>query len=232
MSRMTHKLGPMLFQFPFCNRKSPVRQREFIDRLRAFLPKLPAELLFVLEIGNKDWVGPELLDLPRKHKVAFAMIDRPSLPRPPELMRSGDIVTFDFAYFRMLGGSLRHRATNQDLGQVSRRSQPEVDVVGRNRQPTAGERGEGLHLREPSLRGHSPETLRHFLEMSRRRQEQRTPNSQHPSEPFLSGSSNFAAILLSTDRRRAAAVPRGPIRGSRIREQSRRWSGVENRKRE
>jgi uncharacterized protein YecE (DUF72 family) len=46
MSRMKHKLGPMLFQFPCCNRKSPVRQREFIDRLRGFLPKLPAELRF------------------------------------------------------------------------------------------------------------------------------------------------------------------------------------------
>jgi uncharacterized protein YecE (DUF72 family) len=58
MSRMKHKPGPMLFQFPYCNRKSPVRLREFIDRLRGFLPKLPAELRFTLEIGNKDWVGP------------------------------------------------------------------------------------------------------------------------------------------------------------------------------
>lgn len=52
---------------------------------------------------------PELLDLPRKHKVALAMIDHPSMPRPAKLMRSGDIVTSDFVYARMSGGPLRHR---------------------------------------------------------------------------------------------------------------------------
>ena len=85
MSGLQHKLGPMLFQFPYFNRKASVGLEEFLDRLRAFLPKLPASLRFALEIRNKDWVGPELLDLLRKHKVAFALIDHPWMSRPSEL---------------------------------------------------------------------------------------------------------------------------------------------------
>ncbi len=43
MQGLQHKLGPMLFQFPYFNRKASVGLKEFVDRLRAFLPKLPGE---------------------------------------------------------------------------------------------------------------------------------------------------------------------------------------------
>ena len=103
MSELKHKLGPMLFQFPYYNRKAAVGPKEFVDRLRAFLPKLPGDFRFAVEIRNKDWVGAELLDLLRKYRVAFALIDHPYMSRPTELMRSGDIVTTDFVYVRLLG---------------------------------------------------------------------------------------------------------------------------------
>jgi len=103
MSLLEHRLGPMLFQFPYFNQKVFPRPDGFLERLRNFLPKLPQEFRFALEIRNKAWVGPELLDLLHEHKVAFALIDHPWMSRPTELTRQGDVVTSDFAYVRLLG---------------------------------------------------------------------------------------------------------------------------------
>ena len=46
---------------------------------------------------------PEFLDLLSKHRVAFALIDYPSMSRPSHLMRNGEVVTSDFVYIRLLG---------------------------------------------------------------------------------------------------------------------------------
>ena len=103
MSCLEHKLGPMLLQFPYFGRKNSLKPQEFLHRLRAFLPTLPEGFQFALEIRNKAWVGAELLDLLRKHKVAFTLIDHPWMTRPTALLQQDDIVTSDFAYVRMLG---------------------------------------------------------------------------------------------------------------------------------
>ncbi len=172
MSGLRHKLGPMLFQFPYYNRKSPVRLTDFVSRLRAFLPKLPADFRFALEIRNKDWVGPELLDLLRKHKVAFALIDHPYMSRPSELVRNGDIVTSDFIYIRLLGD----RYAIEDLTKTWDKT-----VVDRSRELMEwSEVVERLLAKDMKVytyvnnhfAGHSPETLRQFLELLRRRQQQ------------------------------------------------------------
>ena len=173
MSGLGHKLGPMLFQFPYFNRKRLSGLTEFLDRLRAFLPKLPADFRFALEIRNKDWVGPELLDLLRKHRVAFALIDHPFMSRPSELMRSGDIVTSDFMYMRLLGD----RYAIEKLTKIWDKT-----VVDRGSELMEwSEVVEQLLARDMKVytyvnnhfAGHSPETMRQFLEMLRQRQKAR-----------------------------------------------------------
>jgi uncharacterized protein YecE (DUF72 family) len=171
MSELKHKLGPMLFQFPYYNRKTAVRPREFMDRLRAFLPKLPGDLRFALEIRNKDWVGPELLDLLRKHKVAFALIDHPYMSRPMELMRNGDIVTADFMYIRLLGDRYAiEQLTKTWSKTVVDRSLELTEWSAVVDQLLAREMKVYTYVNN-HFSGHSPETLRQFLEMVRRRQQ-------------------------------------------------------------
>lgn len=186
MSGLKHKLGPMLFQFPYYNRKAAVGPKEFLDRLRVFLPNLPGELRFALEIRNKDWVGPELLDLLRKNKVALALIDHPWMSRPCDLMRNGDIVTSDFVYVRLLGD----RYAIEQLTKTWSKT-----VVDRNHELTEWSAVvDQLLAREVKVytyvnnhfAGHSPETLRQFLEMLRRRQQQRVRNRDDLPGP-LSG---------------------------------------------
>jgi len=170
MSWLAQKLGPMLFQFPYFNKKVFPRPQEFLERLRAFLPKLPKDFQFALEIRNKAWVGPELLDLLRQHKVAFTLIDHPWMSRPSELMRHGDVVTSEFVYVRLLGD----RYLMEEVTKIWDKT-----VVDRRRELMEWTAVvDSLLSRDLKVytyvnnhfAGHSPETIRQFLEMLRQRQ--------------------------------------------------------------
>jgi uncharacterized protein YecE (DUF72 family) len=97
------KLGVILLQFPYFNKKAFTEPAEFLARLKPFLESLPAEPRFAVEIRNKYWLGPALFDLLRKHNVALALIDHPWMPRPREWFAKGDAITADFTYIRWLG---------------------------------------------------------------------------------------------------------------------------------
>lgn len=171
MSLLQHKLGPMLFQFPYFNNKVFPRPLEFLNRLRAFLPMLPEGFQFALEIRNEAWVGRELLDLLREHRVAFTLIDHPLMARPVELMKEGDVATSDFVYVRLLGDryAIERVAKTWDKTVVDRsRELAEWSAVV----DALLSRGLKVYTYVNNhFAGHSPETVRRFLEMLRERQE-------------------------------------------------------------
>ncbi len=100
---LAEKRGPILLQFPYFNRKAFTDASAFLARLKPFLERLPSEPRFALEIRNKNWLGPALYDLLRKHNVALALIDHPWMPRPHVWFKYGDPITADFTYIRWLG---------------------------------------------------------------------------------------------------------------------------------
>lgn len=172
MSLLKQKLGPMLFQFPYFNQKVFPGPERFLDRLRAFLPKLPKEFQFALEIRNKAWVGPELLGLLREHNVAFTLIDHPWMSRPSELIGHADILTSNFAYVRLLGDRQAIEGVTKTWDKT---------VVDRQREllewsavvDTLLSRDVKVYTYVNNhFAGHSPETMRQFLEMLRQRQRQ------------------------------------------------------------
>jgi uncharacterized protein YecE (DUF72 family) len=101
MDSLDTKLGPMVFQFPYFNHV--LRGEEFLARLKAFLPKLPAGHKFAIEIRNKSWFTVELAGLLRKYRVALVLADRPGTLRPEELAKKFDPTTADWTYIRWLG---------------------------------------------------------------------------------------------------------------------------------
>ena len=184
MSGLHQKVGPMLFQFPYYNRKALVRPLEFLGRLRAFLPKLPGDFRFAMEIRNKGWVGPELLDLLRKYNVAFALIDHPYMPRPFELMRNADIVTSDFVYIRLLGDRYAIEEVTKTWDKtVVDRSRELMEWTAVVDQLLARDVKVYTYVNN-HFAGHSPDTLRQFLAMLRRRQQQNANNTEELPEPF------------------------------------------------
>jgi uncharacterized protein YecE (DUF72 family) len=90
MRRLGDKLGPIVFQFP---PDFPIAER---DNLAAFLPRLPRDFRYAVELRHRSWWGDETADLFCAHNVCWIAADYIYLPK--EIRR-----TADFLYLRFLG---------------------------------------------------------------------------------------------------------------------------------
>jgi uncharacterized protein YecE (DUF72 family) len=114
------KLGPVVFQFPFFDRRKIRDRHEFTDRLMPFLKKLPADRQFAIEIRNKKWLDAEFANLLRDHRIALVLQDRSWMPGPTELRF--DPITADWTYIRWLGDrkGIEQQTTTWDKTVVNR----------------------------------------------------------------------------------------------------------------
>ncbi len=103
MDLLGDKIGPLLFQFGYFNKKAFKEQADFLAVLKPFLKKLPKGYQFALEIRNKNWLDAVFDDVLREHGIALALIDQSWVPRPWELKQKFDLVTANFSYVRWLG---------------------------------------------------------------------------------------------------------------------------------
>lgn len=102
MARLGEKLGPLLFQFKYY-KQSELTAQTFLDRLEPFVAALPEGFQYAVEVRNRGWLVPRLLETLRARNIALAWIDHPYMPRAAEYHRRPDLVTADFAYIRWLG---------------------------------------------------------------------------------------------------------------------------------
>ena len=107
MSRLGEKLGPMVLQFPYVAKgKDPheyATGADFLSRLKKFVPLLPAEFKWAIEIRNSKWVGPELLDTLRGRQISLVFIDYYTMDPLPKLAGRPEVFTAPFVYIRFLG---------------------------------------------------------------------------------------------------------------------------------
>jgi uncharacterized protein YecE (DUF72 family) len=103
MDALGEKLGPLLLQFGYFNKRAFVGVNDFLARLRPFLMKLPKRFKFVVEIRNKNWLVPQFVEVLRERGVALALIDQSWMPRPAQWFEKFDPITADFTYVRWLG---------------------------------------------------------------------------------------------------------------------------------
>jgi uncharacterized protein YecE (DUF72 family) len=103
MDALKEKLGPLLLQFGYFNRKAFVGVNDFLDRLVPFLKTLPKDRKFAVEIRNKAWLVPQFVETLREHGVALTLIDQSWMPRPAQYFERLDPITADFTYVRWLG---------------------------------------------------------------------------------------------------------------------------------
>jgi uncharacterized protein YecE (DUF72 family) len=103
MDLLGDKLGPLLFQFPYFNKKTFARPEDFFSRLSPFLDKLPSGYSFAVEVRNRNFIDLPLLSLLGRKKIALALIDHPWMTPIDQLMKKFDLATADFCYIRFLG---------------------------------------------------------------------------------------------------------------------------------
>jgi uncharacterized protein YecE (DUF72 family) len=97
------KVGPILLQFPHTWPRD-------LERLRSFLPLLPADTRFAFEFRHPSWLEPEVFAALREHCCALCIPDSPTLPQARE-------VTADFSYVRLHAG--RYEGGNYTEGELA-----------------------------------------------------------------------------------------------------------------
>jgi len=167
MDLLGEKLGPLLIQFPYFNKKVFPSVKDFLLRLKPFLAKLPKGQRFAVEVRNKNWLGAELYDVLRQRGVALALIDHPWMPRPTEILAKGDPITADFTYIRWLGDrkGIEEETKSWDWTIVDRRRELEewVEVCRKFNQ----RRISILAFANNHYAGHAPATVRLLWELWR-----------------------------------------------------------------
>ena len=103
MGILGDKLGPLLFQFPYFNRQKFGDADSFLERLEPFLKRLPQDHRWAVEVRNKNWLSENLYSVLRQYGVALALVDHAWMPRPSELLKTGDPLTGEFTYIRWIG---------------------------------------------------------------------------------------------------------------------------------
>ncbi|MEZ5987566.1 MAG: DUF72 domain-containing protein [Planctomycetota bacterium] len=105
MALLGDALGPLVLQFPYFNKKSGVEVMGFVGRLKPFLERFEAlgGRGLCVEVRNKTFWKPPLLDLLRAHGVPLVVIDHPWMPPPDQLLGRDDLLTGGLAYVRLLG---------------------------------------------------------------------------------------------------------------------------------
>jgi uncharacterized protein YecE (DUF72 family) len=103
MDELGEKCGPLVLQLPYFNRTSFASLSAFLERLEPFLGSLPDRFRYGVEVRNKGWLAPELVDALRRRNVALVLVDIAYMPHPADVARELDVVTADFIYARLIG---------------------------------------------------------------------------------------------------------------------------------
>jgi uncharacterized protein YecE (DUF72 family) len=103
-SRLSNKLGPILFQLPPRWRVNP-------GRLEALLEALPRDLRCAVEFRDQSWIQPEINKLLARFNAAFCIYELAGY-------RSPLTITADFAYVRLHGPGVEKYQASYSAGRL------------------------------------------------------------------------------------------------------------------
>ena len=166
MEKLGPRCGPLVLQFPYFNRASFASRQPFLERLDAFLGRLPATFRYGVELRNRAWIDAALCELLRRHRAALVLVDMSYMPHPAELARTLDLVTTDFLYARLIGDrkaveAVTKRFDKPVLDQESRLS-AWAGLLASLRERV----DRGFIYANNHYAGHAPATIRRLMELT------------------------------------------------------------------
>jgi len=125
------RLGPIMFQFEYLNEQKMPSRAEFLDKLGAFLGRLPSGFQYAVETRNKNCLCDEFFDLLRSLKVGTVLLDGYFMPPPSRIINRFDTRTADFAIIRLHGPDRAgiEKRTNKDWSQIVEPQQGGIDTA-------------------------------------------------------------------------------------------------------
>jgi len=148
-STLQNKLGPLLLQFP------PTFGSNKIPRLEEFLPKLPPDRRYAVEVRSREMPTDTLYAVLRKNRVALVLTDGCFIPKQKQ-------INADFVYIRWEGD---RRKVNGTLGKVEVNRIDEIRVWA-DKINKLSEKVEVFGYFSKYYSGHPPTDAKRLLELA------------------------------------------------------------------
>jgi uncharacterized protein YecE (DUF72 family) len=103
MELLGDKRGPLVLQCPWFGKPIFAGLGPFLQRLDPFLAALPAGPRYAVEVRNREYLHPELLDVLKRHRAAFVLVEMRGMPHPADVAERLELLTTDFFYARLIG---------------------------------------------------------------------------------------------------------------------------------
>ena len=135
---MHAKLGPVMFQFEYLNKKKMPSLRVFLDTLAEFFAKAPKGFMYAIETRNPNYLHADLFDFLRTHHLGFVLLDGYYMPPISGVSAKVDIRTTNFSVIRLHGPARAQieRQTGSTWNQIvaprDRGLETTADLIRRN----------------------------------------------------------------------------------------------------
>ena len=103
LNPMGNKLGPIMFQFEYLNRKKMPSLETFIDRLGEFFELAPKGFDYAVEIRNPDYLVPAYFDFLTNADFIPVFIEGYYMPPISEVVEKFDVSSHKMLLMRLMG---------------------------------------------------------------------------------------------------------------------------------
>jgi uncharacterized protein YecE (DUF72 family) len=104
LSPMGKKLGPIMFQFEYLNRKKMPSKETFFDRFHEFIIKAPKDFQYAVESRNPNYLSDALFKFLKEHNLGYVYLEGYYMPHIGEVFEKYKPETADFSIIRLHGG--------------------------------------------------------------------------------------------------------------------------------
>jgi uncharacterized protein YecE (DUF72 family) len=105
LSLMERKLGPIMFQFEYLNKKKMPSKEIFLSRFHEFMDRAPKGYQYAIEIRNPNYFSPVFFEFLKEHHIGFVYLEGYYMPPIGDVFAKFEPATADFCIIRLHGGS-------------------------------------------------------------------------------------------------------------------------------
>jgi len=104
LTLMGKKLGPIMFQFEYLNKKKMASKEVFFDRFHEFMLRAPKDYQYAVEIRNPNYLSPAFFKFLEEHALGFVYLEGYYMPAIGDIFKKFEPATADFCIIRLHGG--------------------------------------------------------------------------------------------------------------------------------
>ena len=100
---MRDKLGPVMFQFEYLNKKKMPSKEDFLERLDEFFERAPKGFDYAVETRNPNYLAEDFFDFLRERGLGFVLLEGYFMPHIADVAAEHNVRTAEYSIVRLHG---------------------------------------------------------------------------------------------------------------------------------